>query len=38
MNSGTQAEDFNYYPKEMHICLHYDCTLVLKLAGVMFAD
>ena len=38
LNSGTPANDFNYYPKEMYICLYYDCTLVLKRAGVMFAD
>ena len=38
LNSGTAANDFNYYPKEMYICLYYDCALVLKRAGVMFAD
>jgi hypothetical protein len=38
LNSGTAANDFSYYPKEMYICLYYDCSLVLKRAGVMFAD
>ena len=38
LNSGTPANDFNYYPKEMYICLYYHCTLVLKRAGVMYAD
>jgi hypothetical protein len=38
LNSGVAANDFNYYPKEMYICMYYDCTLVLKRAGVMFAD
>ena len=38
LNSGTAANDFNYYPKEMYICLYYECTLALQRAGVIFAD
>ena len=32
--SGDTAEQFNYYPSQMYICLHYDTTLVLKRSGV----
>ena len=39
MASGTAAADqFNYYPSQMYICLYYDTTLVLKRRGVLFAD
>ena len=36
--AGAAAVAYNYYPKEMYVCLFFDCTLVLKRAGVMFAD
>ena len=36
--SGDAAEQFNYYPSQMYICLYYDTTLVLKRSGVLFAD
>ena len=39
LSSGTAAADqFNYYPSQMCICLYYDTTLVLKRSGVLFAD
>ena len=38
VTSGDAAEQFNYYPSHMYICLSYDTTLVLKRSGVLFAD
>ena len=35
---GDAAEQFDYYPSQMYICLYYDTTLVLKRSGVLFAD
>ena len=35
---ADDAEQLNYYPSQMHICLYYDTTLVLKRSGVLFAD
>ena len=38
VTSGDLAEQFNYYPSQMYICLYYDTTLVLKRSGLLFAD
>ena len=38
VTSGLEANQFNYYPSHMYICLCYDTTLVLKRSGVLFGD